>query len=316
MIKKVNTLILFIIIYIIIAGLISCTKKKETKEVSLKGDKEAIVREVTPDISRDDKPIRIAIGSMITPREGFVYYKQLLEYIEEELVRDVKLVDRENYAEVNALLESGNIDVAFVCGGPYVDGHDEFGLELLAVPMVDGKRVYYSYIIVPAESHVESLEDLRGKTFAFTDPGSNSGKLFPTYILSKMNETPDSFFEKFVFTYAHDKSIRAVAKQMVDGAAVDSLIWEYFNETKPQLTSNTKIIMKSHPYGIPPVVVTPGIKPEIKKQLKEILLNLHNDEKGKAILHGMKIDKFVTSDDSAYNSIRDMKAWIEKNQIK
>ncbi len=289
-----------------IAGLSGCEKRKEAKVIKLE---EKAPLEVKKRVS-EEKPIRIAVGSMITPKEGFAYYHHLLSYIGEKLGRPAKYIDKDNYEKTNALLKSSEIDVAFVCGRPYVDGHDEFGLELLVAPQSYNETVYYSYLIVPFDSPVKSFEDLRGKRFAFTDPKSNSGKLVPTFVLAKMHETPDSFFKKYLFTYAHDKSIEAVAHKIVDGAAVDSLIWEYLNRTDPKFTSKTKIIWKSPPYGIPPVVVPSNLNAQTKSRLKEIFLNIHKDEKGKRILKGLMIDKFVLGNDGAYDSIRAMKDWV------
>jgi phosphonate transport system substrate-binding protein len=292
-------------------GIISCEERNKIREVNLENRKTLNVSGKEGSFENNNT-LRIAIGSMITPGEGYAYYKQLLEYIGNKIGRDVKLIDRDTYKEVNNLLKSGNIDVAFVCGRPYVDGHDEFGLELLVAPQINGKTEYYSYIIVHIDSPVETFEELRGKTFAFTDPISNSGKLTPTYMLAKMNDTPDSFFEKYVYTYAHDKSIKAVANGIISGAAVDSLIWEYYNKKYPEITSKTKIIIKSPPYGIPPVVVSPGIDPELKNRLRKIFLDLHNDEKSKKILERMMINKFVVVEDNNYYSIREMIALLEQ----
>jgi phosphonate transport system substrate-binding protein len=208
------------------------------------------------------------------------------------------------------MLKDGRLEAAFVCSGPYVDGHAQFGLELLAAPQAYGKTVYHSYIIVPKDSPVRSFAELRGKRFAFTDPLSNTGKLVPTYMLARMNETPESFFKEFVFTKAHDKSIKAVAQQVVDGAAVDSLIWEYLNATTPEFTAQTRILEKSPPYAIPPLVVPRGLAPELKERLREAFLNAHTDPQGREILAKMKIDRFVTIEDAAYDSVREMQAWI------
>ena len=284
----------------------SCAQENDTKRVNLK-EREALK---TQEEITESKPLRIAVGAMITPKAGFAFYKQFLDYIEDKMERQIDFIDKENYAEINTLLKTGGLDAAFVCSGPYVDGHEEFGLELLAMPQAYGETVYYSYIIVPSDSPVNRFDELRGKVFAFTDPQSNTGKLVPTYMLARMDETPDSFFKEYTFTYAHDKSIRAVAMRMVDGAAVDSLIWEYANITDPQITSKTKIILKSPPYGIPPFVARPGLAPEIKDRLKQILLATHKDEEGKRILRGMMIDRFVEGDNSGYDSVRQMKQWI------
>ncbi len=275
-------------------------------------EKEKINNQVS--LTKKAPLLRIAVGSMVTDSEGAAYYKQLLDYIGEKIGGHVKFVETGTYGEINNLLKSGNVDVAFVCGRPYVDGHDEFGLELLAAPQVNGKAVYSSYIIVPRGSPVKTFEGLRGGAFAFTDPASNTGKLVPTYMLAKMNETPDSFFQKYIYTFAHDKSIRMVADKLIDGAAVDSLVWEFYNKTLPEVTSKTKIIYKSPPYGIKPVVVSSWVDSEMKSRLRKIFLGLHEDEKSKKILNKMMIDKFVLVEDNQYDSIREMIALIEQKK--
>lgn len=219
----------------------------------------------------------------------------------------VKLVQRKTYQEVNDMVRRNSIDVAFVCSLAYVEGHDSFGMELLAVPVFDGEPYYYSYIIVPEYSNITSFKNLKNKTFAFTDPLSNSGKLSPEYMILQMGENPEKFFKMIFFTYSHDKSIKAVAEGMVDGAAVDSLVWEYLNATNPEITSKTKIIHISPPYGIPPVVVSKDIDPALKNNLSRILLNMHEDEKGRKILKKIMIDRFIKGNDSLYDSIREMK---------
>ena len=304
----VRNLVYLMVILSLSAGLANCSRSDKPRKVSLE-KKEAMTDKA---VEEHADHIRIAVGGMITPKEGFGYYRQFLDYIGERLGRDVDFVDRENYAEINALVRTGKVDVAFVCGGPYVDGHTAFGMELLAAPQAYNGTVYYSYIIVPADSLVKSFQDLRGKSFAFTDPLSNSGTLVPTYMLALKGQSPKSFFKKVVYLGSHDKSIKAVAEKLVDGAAVDSLIWEYDNLKNPKFTSKTKIIEKSPPYGIPPIVVRPGMDPKLKERLRAVFLNAHKDPKGREILKNMMIDKFVLLDDHAYDSIREMKSFMDE----
>lgn len=256
--------------------------------------------------------INICVGSMITPQEGYVYYKELLDYIEKRLDIKINFVEKRTYQEVNALLRSENIDVAFVCGGPYIVGHDEFNLELLVAPVVGGKALYYSYIIVAKDSQIQRIEDLEGKVFAFVDPMSNTGKLIPTCMLQELGRNPQTFFKECLYTYSHDSSIKAVAQNIVDGAAVDSIVWDYMNSKGSKFTDKTRIIKVSEPYGIPPVVVRPGFDSNLKVKIKNILLNIHRDVEGKLILGRMSIDKFVEMEDSAYDTMRKMKASIKE----
>lgn len=281
-----------------------CEKKQEVKKVHLE-------KRVILPVAVKPEGLRVAIGGMITPRSGYAYYRDFFDYLAKKIGVPINVVDREDYAEINRLLEREQLDAAFVCSGPYVDGKKDFGLELLAIPEAYGQTVYYSYIIVPQDSTAASLRDLRGKTFAFTDPQSNSGKLVPTYMLAKMHEIPDIFFRKYIFSGSHDNSIKAVAQKLVDGAAVDSLIWEYANRMSPEVTLKTKVIVKSPPYGIPPFVVRPGLPAAMKAKMRSAILSAHEDVLGQEILKKMMIDRFVLGDDKAYDSVRDMKVWLE-----
>ena len=256
--------------------------------------------------------INICVGSMITPKEGYAYYKALLDYLGRRMKMKVNFIERESYSETNNFLAEGRIDAAFVCGGPYIEGKEKFGLELLAAPQVNGKTVYYSYIIAHKDSPIEKFEDLRGKTFVFVDPISNSGKIYPTYLLKEMKEAPETFFKEYIYSYAHDISIRAVNEGIVDAGAVDSLIWNYLEKNASPFTQNTRIIKISPAYGIPPVVVRPGLKRDLKEKLKQIFLTMHQDKEGKDILEKMSIDKFVEISDADYDSIREIKASIER----
>ena len=313
---KTQVYIYYIILAITFFSFTGCGQKEspqavdfnDTIELSRSRDPAVAGKEGQPASPSQQAALNVCVGSMITPEEGYEYYKKLLDYIARKLSLKVNFIDRDTYAEVNSLLKNKNIDVAFVCGGPYVDGHDEFGLELLCAPQMDGKVVYYSYIIVSKDSPVKTLGDLRGKKFAFVDPMSNSGKAVPICILKEeLNEIPETFFGEYVYTYDHDKSIKAVSHRIVDAAAVDSLIWNYMDKKGDKNVKQTRIIRVSDAYGIPPVVVRPSLDLNLKAKLKEILLNMHKEKEGREILNSMFIDKFVEVDDSAYDSIRQIR---------
>ena len=282
------------------------TLARPTKRISLQPSR----IEPAPLPQHTDK-LRIAVGAIISPAKSLTFYEDIFDYIGENLGQGIELVQRKTYAEVNFLMRERRIDAAFVCSRPYVEGHRDFGMELLCVPVCFGKTTYHSYFIVHKDSTIKELEDLRGKLFAFSDPLSNTGMLIPTYTLAKMGETPESFFRKYIFTYSHDNSIRSVAEKFVDGAAVDSLIWEYLNVEEPELTLQTRILHKSSPYAIPPVVVSPNIDPKLKEQLRSAFLNMHKDPKGSQVLKKVLIDRFTEIEDSAYDSIRQMETFIK-----
>ena len=250
--------------------------------------------------------LKVAVGAMISPKETFAYYRQLLDYLGRKLGHEIKFIQRKTYGEINELLARGQIDLAFICSGPYVVGKEKHGFELLATAEVQNSHFYYSYLIVNKNSEYQDLADLRGQIFAFTDPDSNTGKLVPTFWLSQMNEMPETFFGKTIYTYSHDNAILAVAKGLVDAAAVDSLIWEYYQSKNPVFTSETRIIRKSEPYGIPPLVASKSLSFELKTKIRQALFNMHRDPNGKKIISELMIDRFVKPRDDWYDSIREI----------
>lgn len=251
--------------------------------------------------------LRVSVGAMISPKATFVYYRQLLDYIGAQLGQEVQLIQRKTYNETNQLFAKGQMDLAIICSGPYIIGKEQYGIEALAVPKIRGKPLYQSYLIVNKDSRFHTIEDLRGSVFAFTDPDSNTGRLVPIYWLMQMGETPESFFKNINYTYGHDNSILAVAKGLVDGAAVDSLIWEYFNQRNPIHTSRTRIIKRSEFFGSPPVVASVALPAQQKERIRQVLLSMHQAPEGKKILNELMIEQFVEPKNEWYDSILRMK---------
>jgi phosphonate transport system substrate-binding protein len=257
---------------------------------------------------------RVAVGAMISPRETVHLYHDLLDYIAEKLGREIELVQRKTYGQINELFTTEQIDLAFICSGPYATGKDRCGFHALAVPQINGKHLYHSYLIVNKESPYKEFSDLKGKIFAFTDPDSNTGRLVPAYWLSLQGETPENYFGKTTYTYSHDNSIMAVAMELVDGAAVHGQIREYYNARNPVYTSKTRVIKKSIGFGNPLLVAARQLSSRTKKDISDLLFVMHQDRKGKKILDELMIDRFIAPDDQWYKPILAMKQKCDQIQ--
>lgn len=257
-------------------------------------------------VGHDAVPLRVAVAAVISPQGTVQSYSPLLLYLEEKLNRPVELIQRKTYLEVNDLIEHGEVDIAFVCTSAYIQGHDTFGMELLAAPQVEGKTIYNSVLIVPAGSKAQSMNDLQGKVFAFTDPISLSGRVYPTYLVHELGFTPEEFFARTFFTYSHDEAVRAVASGVADGAAVDSLVYEFAIARDPSLKEKIRLIHRSPDFGIPPVVVSPFTRPQIKTDLQALLMEMSSDPKAQDALASIGVEGFVLIDDGAYDGVRDL----------
>lgn len=249
-------------------------------------------------------PLRVAVAAVISPKGTVESYSPFLDYLETKLNRPIELVQRRTYLEINDLIEHGEVDLAFVCTSAYIQGHDTFGMELLVAPQVGGETTYNSYLIVPTSSNVHSMKDLRGEVFAFTDPISLSGRVYPTYLVQELGFTPEEFFGRTFYTYSHDEAIRAVASGLADGAAVDSLVYDYAVVRDPALAEKVKVIHRSPDFGIPPVVVSPFTRPQVKEELQTLLLEMASDPTARDALASIGMERFIMIEDGAYDSVR------------
>jgi phosphonate transport system substrate-binding protein len=262
-----------------------------------------------------EQTLRAGVASMITPVSAVKYYQQVVDYLGQKLGMPAEMVHRTTYDEIDVMLEEGKLDVAFICSSPYVLDQKKFGVELLVAPQVSGAVNYNSNIIVHKDSRIDSVEQLRGKSFVFVDPKSNTGRLYPAYLLAKRQESPERFFSSFLYSYSHNKSVELVAKNRADGAAVDSIVYDFMVATDSPYAAQTKVIHRSPPFGIPPVVVPPDIPAHLKLALQEIFLKMHDDPLGQAILGEMRIEKFVEVPDSNYDPIRAMSTFLDNNSL-
>lgn len=251
----------------------------------------------------DPNTLKVAVAAMIFPKETLTSYQELLAYIGQKVDLNIELVQRETYEEINKMISTRELDIAFICTGPYATGHEKYGFEALVTPVVNGKPFYQAYLIVHKDAPFQTLEDLRGRAFAFTDPDSNTGTFIPKYWLSQIGETYDSFFSDITYTHSHDNSIMAVAKQLVEGASINSIIWDYYQSRNPVYTSKTRIIKKSELFGGPPLVVSKSMSKSLKSKIRQLLSEMHQDSEGKKILNDLKIDSFRSSEKSWYESI-------------
>ncbi len=234
------------------------------------------------------------------------FLQQWRAYLEAKLGRRVEFVQRGRYRETIELLQSGHLDAAWICGFPYVRYRSE--LQLVAVPVFRGKPLYQSYLIVPSQDHsTRSILDLRGRMFAFSDPDSNSGFLYPTFQLHKAGERGETFFSRAFFTWAHRKVVEAVAVRLAHGGAVDGYVWETLRLASPELTQRTRVADRSPEFGHPPIAARASLAPADARALRIVLTGMSADADGRALLARLNLDGFTPGGDELFASIDRMR---------
>ena len=216
--------------------------------------------------------------------------------------RAVTLVKRRTYQEITALLLSGQLDAAWICGFPLVQYPRD--LAVVAVPLWQGQPLYRSYLIAGAQDQVTSLSGMRGYVHAFSDPDSNSGFLVTRHLLAKMRERPETFFSRFFFTYGHRNVIRAVSAGLAGSGSVDGYVWEVVRAIDPQLTAGTRVVRQSELLGFPPVACNVRRRDTpVVKAIGDALVSMHEDPRGRALLATLRLDGFVHGDFGLFEGI-------------
>jgi phosphonate transport system substrate-binding protein len=209
-----------------------------------------------------------------------------------------------NYDEIKLMLDTKEVDFAYVCGATYVEAKQSASLEILAFPYFEDSPHYYSLTIARADDDsIKSILDFQGKNYAFSDPKSNSGSLVPMCRLKTFGYNYRVFFGNLIYTYDHSYSIEAVIDGYVDGASIDSLIYESYMLLNPHLKNKIKIVDKLGPFQTTPIVIRKEIKQSTKQKLFQALNSLHLSPQGEQVLKHFGIGKFDYTDNYDYSDI-------------
>lgn len=228
--------------------------------------------------------------------------RNLQLYLSARLNAPVELVTRRTYQEITALLVSGQIHSAWICGYPFVQFRS--ALDLVATPIWRGKPLYQSYIIAEHDRKVDDWKQLRGDIHAYSDPDSNSGYLVTQALLTENGLGKGNFFSRYFFTYGHRNVIRAVARGLAQSGSVDGYVWEVMRQLEPELVDQTKIVRRSEWLGFPPIASPKLLAADGRiATLRAALVDMKTDEQGRMILSMLKLDGFAVEDEALFDKI-------------
>jgi phosphonate transport system substrate-binding protein len=216
-------------------------------------------------------------------------------------------------------LRDGSVDVAFLCGLPYIRLCRERPgmLRPLAAPVLNEARyqdrpVYFSDVIVSWDSPVRSFGDLRGRSWAYNDPDSFSGCLLVRHHLLLLGET-EAFFGRLTFSGRHQESIRRVLSGEIDASAIDSQVLGVERLRNPDLARKLRVIAVMGPSTIPLVVATASVPETVRIRLGEALCELDRDPETRNVLASGLIRRFTPIGDGAYDDIRRVTSAVENS---
>jgi phosphonate transport system substrate-binding protein len=255
--------------------------------------------------------MRLHFTTIQAPNQDFII-EQVCNFVGARLGLETGFINDIPWEERARRLDAGQIEVAWICGLPYVERVDQPNpdLELLAAPVMAADRyqdrpVYYSDVIVARESGYQSFEELRGAVWAYNEPHSHSGYNITCYTLARM-DAYRGFFGRAVQAGSHQRSIQMVLQGEVEAAAIDSTVLEIEQERDPQLTAKLRRIAQLGPSPIPPLVVLKRLPARLRAEIRQVLLEMSQDQEGRRILEAAKMARYAAVTDADYDPIREM----------
>jgi phosphonate transport system substrate-binding protein len=237
-------------------------------------------------------------------------YEHIARYVGGKVGHPADLTVGRSFEDFGA----GHVDVGFICGLPYVRLADAPAsvVELLAAPVLQGERyrqkpVYFSDVIVRSDSPYTCFDDLGGCTWAYNEATSHSGYNLVCSSLLERGKTLH-YFGTMVKSGSHSRSLQLVLEGRADAAAIDSHVLDVALAQNKELALQLRVVTMLGPSSIPPVVVARSLDPDLKYQMREALLTMHDDPDMARALHEGRIDHFVAVTDGNYNDIRSIYA--------
>ena len=240
------------------------------------------------------------------------FCRALSAFIGERLGVSSEFVGEVPWHERERLLDCGQIDVCWICGLPYVRKRNkgESHVELLGAPVMKnpryaGKPVYYSDVIVRAESSFRTFDDLCGAAWAYNEPGSHSGYNLIRYHLVAAGKR-NGYFGRVVESGSHQESLRMILAGSIDASAIDSTVLELDVARNPSIIEKIRTIAVLGPSPAPPWVVRRSLPQDVQRALRREFFGMHSDRQGAQILKDAGILRFVRVSDDDYDPIREM----------
>jgi len=254
------------------------------------------------------KQLVMAVTPSNIPTELFKASEAFAAELGKKLGVTIKVYMPTDYLGVVEALRNKTADLAFVHPAGYVFANWEAKAQIVAVDVWHGKTSYTSRIFVRKDSGFKTLEDLRGKTIAFIDPGSTSGYVYPMVMLIKKglvkDRNPKTFFKEAMFTGTHEAALLALLNGSVDAVASFDLAPVQYLKDKERVEKLT-YIAETEPIPEAGVIVREGLDPALVKKLYDALMAFNAPEYRPILKDFYGIDGFAPGKDSDYNPVRE-----------
>jgi len=254
--------------------------------------------------------IRFGVEPYDTAPRLVPIYEKVGQLIGEKLGCKVEVFVATSYnAEIEAM-RSGKLEIGEFGPLGYVLAHQVAkAVAVAAFGADDGKpQTYWASIVTYPDTGIKTVADIKDHSFAFSDPASTSGHLFPAYGLRKAGLDPDKDI-RAIYAGSHTASFEALYNHKVDAGELNSAQLESATQRGHYKDGDMVFLWKSDPIPTDPFSIRGDLPDAFKQKLIDVLQNLDLstlDPADRKIMGGTGITKLVPQSDDAYNGIRDL----------
>ena len=216
--------------------------------------------------------------------------------------------DADGWSGNYEMAAAGEIDISWVCAATYAKlmHQSDRKIELLATPIFSdpayqNQPVYFSYLVVPADSAFQTFADLQGKRFTYNETVSLSGHHTVCSYLQSLG-IEQGYFDTATASGGHIKSIQILAAGETDCAAIDSTVWHWYQTEQPALCAQLRPIALLPPYAGPPLIISHNVSRDLAQEIQTLLLELHQTNEGTQLLRTGALAQFTTVDNANYEA--------------
>ncbi len=235
-------------------------------------------------------------------------YESLIAII--ETLADIKIKPI-RVTDYNAAVESmraGRAHIAWYGGKTYIQAAEMAGAEAFAAGVRKGDDTagYYAYFVVPVDSPLKTLEDVRGKILGLNSIGSTSGDLIPQVELMKvgLSTKNKNDFAKVFYAGSHDACLLATINKHVDVCGMSSRNFDARLADGTFKLEQVRIIHRSSLVPPPPLAYSTKLSVELRDRIKKATLEAHKH--GKIGGYGGEMSHYIEVTDSDYDLLREM----------
>lgn len=243
----------------------------------------------------------IKVGIFTTDPKMIEDTGKVMDYVSKKVGVRFVVVPSIGYEKSIKKLKEGDIDAGIFGSAPAFISFREGIAEPIARPEIRKSSVYYGYWMTLKESGLKKIEDFKGKRFAYVDPYTSAGYLFPRAAVKGKGFDPDNFFGTVKFSKTHEAAIQMLLNGSVDGCAAKDTAYKKFIDTNIELKDRINIIEVAGPFPERTLTISKRIDQGIRKKVKETMLKMDSDPEGKKVLAETGRSRYVetTSDDFA-----------------